>query len=218
MRTRPAPRCGCCGTHRRRARRLRSTTGCWAAGSTRSPNGHGGCRGSSSCWCTRGCCSCGRCCRWIRRSWVEAHVAAFEFFGGCPARIVPDNLKTGVIKPDLYDPKINKAFGEFAGHYGCLVDPARAAKPRDKATVERHVPYARDSFFAGRAGEFESLAAHAGRRAAVVPAGREPSAVPTAWNGSRPRPCSTPEKPTLWGVLPAPAVRAGVVVDTEGRP
>lgn len=94
-----------------------------------------------------------------QRSWVEAHVEAVNFFNGCPARIVPDNLKTGVIKPDLYDPKINKAFGEFAAHYGCLVDPARAAKPRDKATVERHVPYARDSFFAGRAGEFESLAA-----------------------------------------------------------
>ncbi len=92
-------------------------------------------------------------------SWVEAHVLALEFFDGVPARIVPDNLKTGVIKPDLYDPKINRSFGEFAAHYGCLVDPARALKPRDKATVERHVPYARDSFFAGRADEFESLAA-----------------------------------------------------------
>ena len=91
-------------------------------------------------------------------SWVEAHVLALEFFAGVPARIVPDNLKTGVIKPDLYDPLINRAFGEFAAHYGCLVDPARALKPRDKATVERHVPYARDSFFAGRSDEFESLA------------------------------------------------------------
>jgi transposase len=92
-------------------------------------------------------------------SWVEAHVAALEFFQGSPRRIVPDNLKPGVVKPDLYDPLINRAFGEFAAHYGCLVDPARVQKPRDKATVERHVPYARDSFFAGRAGEFESLAA-----------------------------------------------------------
>jgi hypothetical protein len=91
-------------------------------------------------------------------SWVEAHVLGFEFFGGAPARVVPDNLKTGVIKPDLYDPKINKAFGELAVHYGCLVDPARSLKPRDKATVERHVPYARDSFFAGRADEFVDMA------------------------------------------------------------
>ncbi|MEA2931834.1 MAG: hypothetical protein QOI56_619 [Actinomycetota bacterium] len=92
-------------------------------------------------------------------SWVEAHVLAFEFFGGSPRRVVPDNLKTGVIRPDLYDPKINRSFGELAAHYGCLVDPARLAKPRDKATVERHVPYARDSFFAGRAGDFADLAA-----------------------------------------------------------
>ncbi|MGH9045906.1 MAG: IS21 family transposase [Acidimicrobiales bacterium] len=92
-------------------------------------------------------------------SWVESHVAALEFFGGVPARIVPDNLKTGIIKPDLYDPMINKGFGEFANHYGCLVDPARILKPRDKGRIERPVPYARDSFFAGRSGEFASLAA-----------------------------------------------------------
>jgi hypothetical protein len=92
-------------------------------------------------------------------SWVEAHVLALEFFAGSPQRIVPDNLKAGVVRPDLYDPLINKAFAEFAAHYGCLVDPARVQKPRDKATVERHVPYARDSFFAGRSDEFESLAA-----------------------------------------------------------
>jgi transposase len=91
-------------------------------------------------------------------SWVAAHVAALEFLGGVPRRVVPDNLKTGVISADLYDPKINKAFGELAAHYGCLVDPARQAKPRDKAAVERVVPYGRDSFFAGREDDFESLA------------------------------------------------------------
>lgn len=64
--------------------------------------------------------------------WVAAHVAAAEFFGGLPRRLVPDNLKTGVIKPDLYDPKINRAYDEFAHHYGVLIDPARAGKPKDK--------------------------------------------------------------------------------------
>jgi transposase len=52
--------------------------------------------------------------------------------GGVPARLVPDNLKTGVDKPDLYDPKINRSYAELAAHYGCLVDPARAIKPRDQ--------------------------------------------------------------------------------------
>src|SRR5476649_2453322 len=54
-------------------------------------------------------------------------------------------------------PRSTRPLGEVAAHYGCLVDPARALKPRDKATVERHVPYARDSFFAGRADEFADL-------------------------------------------------------------
>jgi transposase len=67
-----------------------------------------------------------------QRAWTECHVAAFEFFGGVPARLVPDNLKTGVGKPDLYDPKLNRSYAEMAAHYGCLIDPARAIKPRDK--------------------------------------------------------------------------------------
>lgn len=84
------------------------------------------------------------------RSWVAAHLAAFDFFGGTPRRLVPDNLATGVDRPDLYDPKINKAYGELAAHYGCLVDPARRAKPKDKPRVERQMPYVRDSMWRGR--------------------------------------------------------------------
>ena len=64
----------------------------------------------------------------------RSHVAAFEFFGGVPARLVPDNLKTGVDRPDLYDPKINRAYAELAAHYGCLVDPARATEPRGQTS------------------------------------------------------------------------------------
>src|SRR5581483_2405662 len=46
----------------------------------------------------------------------------------------------------------------MAVHYGCLIDPARALKPKDKARVERPVPYVRDSFFAGRSEFFGDLA------------------------------------------------------------
>ena len=67
--------------------------------------------------------------------WVAAHVAAAAFFGGMPERLVLDNLKDGVLKPDLYDPKLNRAYAEFAHHYGVLLDPARAGKPKDKALV-----------------------------------------------------------------------------------
>jgi transposase len=69
-----------------------------------------------------------------QHAWTECHVAAFGFFGGVAARLVPDNLKTGVDRPDLYDPKINRSYAELAAHYGCLVDPARS-EPRDKLRV-----------------------------------------------------------------------------------
>jgi transposase len=68
-------------------------------------------------------------------SWNASHVAAFEFFGGVSARLVCDNLKTGVVRPDLYDPQINLAYGELAAFYGTQVDPARAGKPKDKPRV-----------------------------------------------------------------------------------
>ena len=90
-----------------------------------------------------------------QRAWSDAHIAAFAFFGGVPARIVPDNLATGVSKADLYDPKINRAYAELAEHYGVLIDPARAFKPKDKPRVERPMPYVRDSFWRGR--QFTSL-------------------------------------------------------------
>jgi transposase len=85
-----------------------------------------------------------------QRAWVAAHREAFEYFGGVPARLVVDNLKTGVLKADIYDPKANRAYGELASHYKTLIDPARAAKPKDKPRVERPMPYIRDSFYRGR--------------------------------------------------------------------
>jgi transposase len=83
-------------------------------------------------------------------SWIDAHVAGFEFFGGAPERWVPDNLKTGTIRPDLYDPKLNRGYAELAEHYSCLIDPARASKPKDKPRVERPMSYVRESFYRGR--------------------------------------------------------------------
>ncbi|MCT7365039.1 hypothetical protein A7G45_19395 [Mycolicibacterium llatzerense] len=84
-----------------------------------------------------------------QKSWCASHVAAFEFFGGVPARLVIDNLKTGVDKPDLYDPKLNGTYAELAAHYGTLIDPARASKPNNKPRVERPMQYVR-VFLAGK--------------------------------------------------------------------
>jgi transposase len=88
-------------------------------------------------------------------AWTRAHVDAFAFFGGVPRRLIPDNLRTGVDRADLYDPKINRSYGELAEHYQVLIDPGRARKPKDKPRVERQVPYVRDSLWRGR--EFTSL-------------------------------------------------------------
>ena len=71
--------------------------------------------------------------------WLGAHVRALEFFGGAPAAIVPDNLKSGVDRAHRYEPDLNRAYAEFAEHYGVAVLPARVRKPRDKAKVETGV-------------------------------------------------------------------------------
>jgi transposase len=72
-------------------------------------------------------------------SWIRSHVHAFEFFGGVPEILVPDNLKAGVSKPCRYEPEINPTYLELAQHYGTTVIPARIGHPRDKAKVESAV-------------------------------------------------------------------------------
>jgi transposase len=71
--------------------------------------------------------------------WIGSHVRCFEFLGGVPELIVPDNLKSGVAAPNFYDPAINPTYQELACHYGVAILPARVRKPRDKAKVEAGV-------------------------------------------------------------------------------
>lgn len=73
------------------------------------------------------------------RDWLDCHCLAFEFLGGCPEVLVPDNLKSGVKRPCRYEPEKNPAYAELANHYGVVVIPARSRKPRDKAKVENAV-------------------------------------------------------------------------------
>jgi transposase len=72
-------------------------------------------------------------------NWLGAHMRAFEFYGGVPKLLVPDNTKTGVNKACRYDPELNPTYQEMALHYGVGVVPARPYKPRDKAKVESGV-------------------------------------------------------------------------------
>lgn len=68
--------------------------------------------------------------------WVGSHVNALEYFGGSPRLVVPDNLKSAVVKSCYYDPGLNRTYQEFAAHYEAAIPPARVRKPRDKAKVE----------------------------------------------------------------------------------
>lgn len=88
--------------------------------------------------------------RMDRATWITCHIEALHFFGGCARFWIPDNLRAGVLKADLYDPRLSRAYRELAEHYGAIVDPARAAHPKDKPRIERSVPYVRDSFWSGR--------------------------------------------------------------------
>ena len=71
--------------------------------------------------------------------WVGSHVRALELFGGAPALVVPDNLKSAVRRPCRYAPDLNPTYQDMAAHYGIAVIPARVRKPRDKAKAEAGV-------------------------------------------------------------------------------
>lgn len=71
--------------------------------------------------------------------WLASHVRTLEYFGGCPAVVVPDNLKSGITNPCRYDPEVNHAYHELAEHYGLAVIPARVRHPKDKSKVEKAV-------------------------------------------------------------------------------
>ena len=78
-------------------------------------------------------------------SWYAGHANAFEFFGGAPAFVIPDNCATAVDRQH-FDEKgiLNTRYVEFLNHYGVIPKPTRIKKPRDKGHVERHVRIVED--------------------------------------------------------------------------
>jgi transposase len=67
---------------------------------------------------------------------IASNVRALQYFGGVPAAITPDQLKSAVTTACAYDPAIQRTFDELASHFGTTILPARPKKPRDKAKVE----------------------------------------------------------------------------------
>ena len=72
-------------------------------------------------------------------SWIAGHVHAFQYFGGVPKTLIPDNLKAGVRCPNFYEQDLNKTYQEMAAYYGTVILPARVRKPKDKSSVENSV-------------------------------------------------------------------------------
>lgn len=81
-----------------------------------------------------------------QHTWVTCHINAFEFFGGVPERVILDNLKSGILRPNTYDPVFNRTYAECAKHYGFIIDPAKIRKGEHKGKVERKIPVVRQQF------------------------------------------------------------------------
>jgi transposase len=83
-------------------------------------------------------------------TWITLHRHAFEFWGGVPQRLVPDNLKAAVIRTCVDGPVLGEAYRRMAQHYGFVISPTRPATPEHKGKVENGVHYVQRNFIAGQ--------------------------------------------------------------------
>jgi len=84
------------------------------------------------------------------KSFIEAHIKAFSYFGGVTKRVKIDNLKSAVLKNRRYDLEFNKDFLEFSHHYNFVITPCTPYEPQQKGKVESAVGYTKKNFMAGR--------------------------------------------------------------------
>ena len=90
------------------------------------------------------------------RVWAELHERAFRRLGGATATVVLDNLREGVLEPDVYDPQLNPLYRDVLAHYGATALPCRVRDPDRKGKVESGVNYAQRTLHGLR---FETLEA-----------------------------------------------------------
>ncbi|HEX2714587.1 MAG TPA: IS21 family transposase [Candidatus Acidoferrales bacterium] len=89
------------------------------------------------------------------RIWAELHEKAFRRLGSCPRIIVLDNLREGVLAPDIYDPTLNPLYRDVLAHYGVVAFPCKIEDPDRKGKVESGVGHAKNTPLKGL--RFESL-------------------------------------------------------------
>jgi transposase len=90
-------------------------------------------------------------------TWARLHEEAFMAFGGAVAYVVLDNLKQGVLRPDLYAPELNPVYAAVLAHYGVVADPARVGDPDRKGTVENAIQHTQSTALKGR--KFDTIEA-----------------------------------------------------------
>jgi transposase len=88
--------------------------------------------------------------------WARLHEEAFRALG-CPQYVVLDNLKEGVIRPDLYAPELNPVYAAMLSHYGVVADACRVGDPNRKGTVENAIQHTQATALKGR--KFDSIEA-----------------------------------------------------------
>jgi len=91
------------------------------------------------------------------QTWASLHAQAFRAFGGVPRYVVLDNLREGVIGPDLYAPQLNPVYAALLAHYGCVADPCRVGDPDRKGAVENAIGHTQGTALKGR--KFDSIEA-----------------------------------------------------------
>ena len=89
------------------------------------------------------------------RVWAELHEKAFRRLGGVTRVVVLDNLREGVITPDIYDATLNPLYRDVLKHYGAVALPCRVRDPDRKGKVESGVGHAQKTPLKGQ--RFESL-------------------------------------------------------------
>jgi transposase len=92
-----------------------------------------------------------------QETWARLHEQAFHALGGCVRYVVLDNLKAGVLRPDLYEPELNPVYAALLGHYGVVADPCRVRDPNRKGSVENAIQHTQSTALKGR--RFESIEA-----------------------------------------------------------
>jgi transposase len=88
-------------------------------------------------------------------TWARLHEQAFRYFSGSTRYVCLDNLKEGVLKPDIYEPELNPVYAAMLAHYSCFADPARVRDPDRKGRVENAIQHTQSTALMGK--RFESI-------------------------------------------------------------